>query len=345
MAKDRLHRLVREAQDDAQLVRIRRSRRWDILDGVVVAHGPKWLLLAVEFDAGFYGHSVIRIRDITDFADQPPNFVPQALAGEGHWPMPNLDQIDVSGSTNTLAHSLMDLDRPLAFHHEARDPRSLLIGLPLRNDGRTVRLRTVDTHARWDSDLSKIRYRDLTRVDIDDPYVQRLQRIAGSHPPSPIGVSADIRLRQFDPWQADDHHLKELLVCYRDIETVRMVDGPAAKPYKLGKLKAMYQYMSDHGELYLIERLSVDGNWRTIGDAALQPDAIPIVIAPQHRNQGIGRAVAKALIKRARELGWRSVHVSDIYDYNVPSRRLYESLGFVVVGKTKHGHRYKLTLS
>lgn len=343
MAKDRVRRLVREAQEDGQLVRIRRSRGWDGLEGVVVAHGPKWLLLAVEVDAGFYGHCVLRIRDITDFADQPANFVAQALAGEGHWPMPTLDQIDVSGSTKKLIASLVVLDRPAAYHYEVRDPHSMLIGRQVRNDGHMVRLHTIDPHAHW-GDVRKIRYRDLTRIDIDNPYLQRLLRISGNHPPSPIQVSEDLRLRLFDPWQAGDQLLRELLACYRDRETARMVDGPRAKPYKFSRLKAMYRYMSDHGELYLIEKRTAEGVWTPIGDAALQPGAIPIVIAPDHRNQGVGRAVGEALIGRARQLGWHTVNVSGIYDYNIASRRLYESLGFVVVGDIEHGHRYRLDL-
>ena len=71
----------------------------------------------------------------------------------------------------------------------------------------------------------------------------------------------------------------------------------------------------------------------------------PIVLSPGHRGQGIGRAVVKALIDRARELGWQPVEVSEIYDYNVASQRTYESLGFMVVGDAEHGQRYSLALS
>lgn len=124
-----------------------------------------------------------------------------------------------------------------------------------------------------------------------------------------------------------------------------MVDGPDAEVYDLDKLKVMYRYMSEHGELYLIERLTQDRGWIPIGDAGLQPQMTPIVLSPGHRGQGIGRAVVKALIDRARELGWQSVEVSEIYDYNVASQRTYESLGFMVVGDTEHGQRYSLALS
>jgi len=162
---------------------------------------------------------------------------------------------------------------------------------------------------------------------------------------SSLGVSWEVRLRPFDPQHAPADLLEALLPWYQDQETVRLIDGPDAEIYDMAKIKAMYQYMSDHGELYLVERLSSERDWIPIGDAGLQRQAVPIVLAPDHRGQGIGSAVIKVLIIRARELGWQSLEVSDIYDYNVVSRRMYESLGFVRVADTELGHRYRLTLS
>ena len=165
---------------------------------------------------------------------------------------------------------------------------------------------------------------------------------AGQDRPGLIQVTPEVRLQRFDPLRMFDGRLQALLPCYQDHETLRMVDGPNAEPYDLAKLNAMFQYMSEHGELYLIERLTADGRWILIGDACLQTAAIPIVLAPEHRGHGIGRSVIEALIERARELGWSAVEVSEIYDDNVASRRLFESLGFVAVGGTELGHRYRL---
>lgn len=162
--------------------------------------------------------------------------------------------------------------------------------------------------------------------------------------PDLIQVSPEVRLRPFDPYQVSDEQLGALLPCYQDRETVRMVDGPNAEPYDLDTLKAMFAYMSEHGEVFLIERLMPDRGWILIGDTALQPQATPIVLSPEHRAQGIGRAIVKVLIGRARDLGWRSVEVSEIYGYNKASQRMYESLGFVPVGETELGHRYRLAL-
>ncbi|HEY9294713.1 MAG TPA: GNAT family N-acetyltransferase [Microlunatus sp.] len=163
--------------------------------------------------------------------------------------------------------------------------------------------------------------------------------------PDLIQVTSEVRLRPFDPQVIRRDRVQELLPCYQDRETVRLVDGPNAEPYDLDKLMAMFQYMSEHGELYLIERLAPGRGWIATGDAGLQTRATPVVLSPEHRGQGIGRAVVRALIERARDLGRQSVEVSEIYDYNVASRRTYETLGFAVVGDTELGHRYRLVLS
>lgn len=161
----------------------------------------------------------------------------------------------------------------------------------------------------------------------------------------PIRVTTEIRLRRVGPEQIRSEDLQALLPCYKDRETVRMVDGPNAEPYDLPRLQAMVRYMAEHGEFFMIERLTSDHAWMSIGDAGLQARAVPIVLAPAHRRQGIGRAVLRTLIDRAREQGWRTVEVSEIYDYNVASRRTYASLGFVAVEQTDLGHRYRLNLT
>lgn len=161
----------------------------------------------------------------------------------------------------------------------------------------------------------------------------------------PIPATSEVRLRLFDPQNAPADVFDALLPCYQDRETVRLVDGPDAEIYDLDKLKAMYRYMSEHGDLYLIERLITDRGWVPIGDAGLQAHATPIVLSGEHRGQGVGRAVLQALIGRARELGWTSLKVSEIYRYNVASQRLYESMGFVAVGETDLGRRYSLRLT
>lgn len=158
--------------------------------------------------------------------------------------------------------------------------------------------------------------------------------------PETLPLGPGLRLRRFDPDLAEPTLLAELLAWYQDAETVRLVDGPGADPYDQDRLLRMLRHLRDHGELYLAEQQ--DGpRWRPIGDVTLQTWAVPIVLAPEVR----GRAVIVAMIERARVLGRRTVEVSDVYDGNEPSRRLFASLGFVAGERTELGRRYSLLIS
>lgn len=71
---------------------------------------------------------------------------------------------------------------------------------------------------------------------------------------------------------------------------------------------------------------------------------MPIVIGdPHYRGEGIGRKVLSALVRRGRALGYDHVSVGEIYDWNEPSRRCCESIGFRAYEKTGKGFKYRLS--
>jgi RimJ/RimL family protein N-acetyltransferase len=129
---------------------------------------------------------------------------------------------------------------------------------------------------------------------------------------------------------------------YADAEVLRLSEG-GAEPYGPAQIKAMYEALSRQGELYVIDIAGDDG-WCTVGDAALLPDAVPIVVGrPEYRSRGVGTAVLQLLIARARELGWTEVRVKAIDPDNIRARRLYERAGFAVVA-TDSGIALRKTL-
>lgn len=122
-----------------------------------------------------------------------------------------------------------------------------------------------------------------------------------------------------------------------------MVDG-VKKPYTIETIKAMYSYLNSHGELYWIE-IEEDGVFVPIGDVTLSKENIPIVIGDKnYRGLGIGRKVVDALIHRAKMLGYSHLEIQEIYDWNVPSQKLFTSIGFEEIGITKNGKSYRLNL-
>ena len=161
--------------------------------------------------------------------------------------------------------------------------------------------------------------------------------IQGINQPEIIQIDESLRLRKYDG--VYDFALE----WYQDEDMVYMVDG-VRSVYDMDRLTRMYEYLNKAGELYFIEILENE-SFKPIGDVTFWQDDMPIVIGETHyRGKGIGRKVISALVQRGRSLGFGYVSVGEIYDWNEPSRRCCESVGFRTCEKTEKGAKYKLTL-
>ena len=161
--------------------------------------------------------------------------------------------------------------------------------------------------------------------------------IQGIEQPENIQIDNTLRLRKYDG--VFDFALE----WYQDEDMVYMVDG-VRSAYDMDRLARMYVYLNKAGELYFIEILENE-SYKPIGDVTFWQDDMPIVIGdPNFRGKGIGRKVISALVQRGRSLGFDYVSVGEIYDWNEPSRRCCESVGFRAYEKTEKGAKYRLTL-
>ncbi len=158
------------------------------------------------------------------------------------------------------------------------------------------------------------------------------------HQPEIINISTKLRLRKFD------NNYTFAFNWYQDEDTVRLVDGLNAKKYDFDTLKAMYMYLNNKGELYFIEILE-NNEFIPIGDVTFWQEDIPIVIGDKkYRGIGIGKKVLEAIIKRAKELGYKELKIREIYTYNVASQKLFESVGFSKSENTANGFSYTLMI-
>ncbi|HBM76066.1 MAG TPA: N-acetyltransferase [Clostridiaceae bacterium] len=156
--------------------------------------------------------------------------------------------------------------------------------------------------------------------------------------PEIITINTELRLRKFD------NKYSFAFEWYQDEDTVKLVDGLNAEKYDSAKLKRMYEYLNNIGELYFIEILD-NKKFMPIGDVTFWKDDMPIVIGnADYRGKGIGKQVVRALIQRAAELGYGEIKVREIYTYNIASQKLFESVGFKKTGCTKDGFSYTLTI-
>ena len=161
--------------------------------------------------------------------------------------------------------------------------------------------------------------------------------IFGIEQPMILQITEELRLRKYDgiydfafDW-------------YQDEETVYLVDG-VRKPYSAETLKRMYEYLDKQGELYFVEILE-DSIYKPIGDVCFWKNDMPIVIGEKsYRGKGIAKKVISALIERGRMLGYDSLQVNEIYEFNIASRKCFEKLGFEAYEKTEKGNRFLLRL-
>lgn len=57
------------------------------------------------------------------------------------------------------------------------------------------------------------------------------------------------------------------------------------------------------------------------------------IVAPNFRGQGMGRLMGEAMLTLARDRGYRAVMYNLVFETNVPSLKLWESLGFETIGR------------
>ena len=141
-------------------------------------------------------------------------------------------------------------------------------------------------------------------------------------------IDEDVKLIKYYP------NYKTALEWYQDLDVCRQVDNRATV-YDLPLLKAMYNYLNQHGDLFYIKYRN-----RLCGDVCLQPDGeVNIVVAKPFQNKHIGRRVINGIIQLAKEKGIQELR-AEIYSFNSQSRRMFESMGFAQVDE----EQYRLVL-
>ena len=112
------------------------------------------------------------------------------------------------------------------------------------------------------------------------------------------------------------------LAWYQDKEVCRQVDN-TDDVYSLDRLRAMYNYLSTHGECFYIQYKG-----KLVGDISLQSTSeIAVVVCKEYQNQHIGRRCVLDMIKLAKEKGMHEVRAK-IYSFNKQSQRMFQSIGF-----------------
>lgn len=151
-----------------------------------------------------------------------------------------------------------------------------------------------------------------------------------------IYLNERLRLASFDEIR------EESLTWYQDEESMKSIVGKAVA-YDREKISKMYDWQNQNGELFYIEYL-VEGVYQTIGDVWLAKNDYAIVIDRAYRNQHIGRSVTKYFIYRAKKNGWETMFVSEIFNWNKASQKMFTSLKFYPFKEHKNSWSYRKRL-
>lgn len=158
--------------------------------------------------------------------------------------------------------------------------------------------------------------------------------------PEIIEIDENIRLRKYDG------NYKQAVAWYQDEFVYKNSEGisDSSKIPDEKYVRKMYEYLSENGELYFIE-LMKNGTFIPIGDVTLKEENPCIAIGvAQYRGIGIGKKAMRAIIERAKKLGIQKFYGSSIYDYNIISQKMHESLGFKCVEARDGIKVYELNL-
>lgn len=109
---------------------------------------------------------------------------------------------------------------------------------------------------------------------------------------------------------------------YQDYDVCKQVDN-IDHLYSMDRLKAMYGFLSTHGDCFYIKYRGT-----LVGDVTLRDNGeISIVICKGYQNKHIGRRCILEMIRLAKEKGFQQV-TANIYRFNTQSQKMFLSVGF-----------------
>lgn len=139
-----------------------------------------------------------------------------------------------------------------------------------------------------------------------------------------------------------DKMRKESLKWYQDPESMRNIVG-VKSIYGKEQIKRMYEWQNQHGLLYYIEYNHGD-HCQIIGDVWLAEDDYAIVIDQAFRNRQIGRMVTKYFIYKSKKMNRDFITVSEIFNWNKASQKMFTNLNFYPFKENKDSWSYRRRL-
>ena len=174
----RVHQL-RKALESNDLVRLRRQKGADRLEGYVVAIGSTWVVLNVATAGEPNGWAVVRLADIRDgWKARGKRFLRRAFELANAWPpVAPADQLAIDGGVRKLIESAAAAFPLVTIFVEDDDPDICFIGKPVGWTPKKVIWRNLDLDAAWETHEPRYKLTDITRIDIGGRYETLLAHV------------------------------------------------------------------------------------------------------------------------------------------------------------------------
>lgn len=156
----------------------------DRLEGFVLGTGPVWTLLAACADHRLDGWTAVRTADLHEVHDQggEESLTVRVLRRRGLWPArPPCAELPLDDLPGLLTAACAEYGL-IALHAEHRARDACRVGTVTALRPASLRLHEVDPEARWHPEPTKVRFADVTRVDLGDHYTGVLREFAGPRP-------------------------------------------------------------------------------------------------------------------------------------------------------------------
>jgi hypothetical protein len=169
--------------DKKAYVDIRRKiKDADVIHGYVVQLSDDWILIADTRDGGYLdGFTALRTKDITK-VKKVDGFEPELLKKLKQWPPAAPEQPISLSSAEAIIRAAGESREALTIHQEKDKPDACFIGAPVDWGRKSVWLLELDRHARWDTEMTKYRLKDITRIGFGGGYEDALLTVSGAKP-------------------------------------------------------------------------------------------------------------------------------------------------------------------
>ncbi|WP_139005906.1 hypothetical protein [Arthrobacter crystallopoietes] len=174
---------LQSAMDKKAYVDIRRKiNDADVIRGYVVQLSDDWILIADTRDGGYLdGFTALRTKDITK-VKRVDGFEPELLKKHKQWPPAAPEQPISLSSAEAIIRTAGEGRDALTIHQEKDKPDACFIGAPVDWGRKSVWLLEIDRHARWDTEMTKYRLKDITRIGFGGGYEDALLTVSGAKP-------------------------------------------------------------------------------------------------------------------------------------------------------------------